>query len=509
MRPLKEFSMRHASGASLRLTRLVLVCSALAGCTVGPKYKPPVITAPAAFKEVMPQQSPDGTLWKPAAPQDTAPRGNWWEIYNEPELNQLEDKLNSSNQTIAQSYQNFMAARALVRQARASYYPTITTDPSYTRSRTSTSLTGGFGNPNSNEFNLPFTVSWEPDVWGRVRSTVRQYANQAQVSAADLANVKLSQQSSLATFYFELRGQDALIGLYQRTVEAYTKSLDLTKKLNATGIDSAQDVAQADLNLQTAQSTLINLRIARAQYEHAIAVLIGEPASSFSLPVRELTTAAPAIPAGVPSELLQRRPDIAAAERTMSAANALVDVQTTAFYPSFSIGGTGGFQSNNIGSWLTWPSRFFSIGPSASFTIFDAGARRAVLANYKAQYEADEAAYRQTVLTAIQQTEDSLAAQHYLTDQLTQQQVAIDAAQKYLKLANLRFRTGIDSYLNVYTAQTSLLTQQETYINLRVNQMTSNVQLVEALGGGWDVNQLPSEKDVARNTNQNVKVDQP
>jgi NodT family efflux transporter outer membrane factor (OMF) lipoprotein len=485
-----------------RSLRLLLVCGVLSmtGCVVGPKYRQPVVTTPAAFKEVVPQRSPDGTLWKPAAPQDTGPRGNWWEIYNEPELNQLENKLNNSNQNIAQAYQNFMAARALVRQARSNYYPTVTTDPSYTRARSSASLAGpqaASANLNSNEFNFPFTVSWEPDVWGRVRSTVRQYANQAQAGAADLANITLSQQANLATYYFELRGQDSLIALYQRTVQAYSKSLDLTKKLNAVGIDSSQDVAQSDLNLQTAQSTLINLRIARAQYEHAIAILIGEPPSSFSLPGRELTAAAPQVPPGVPSELLQRRPDIAAAERTMAAANALIDVQVTAFYPSFSISGTGGFQSNKVGNWLTWPSRFFSIGPSAAFTIFDAGARRAVLANYKAQYEADVAAYRQTVLTAFQQTEDSLAAQHYLADQLTQQQVAIDAAQKYLDLANVRFRSGIDSYLNVYTAQTSLLTQQQTFIDLRVSQMTSNVQLIEALGGGWSVAQLPSEKEVA------------
>jgi NodT family efflux transporter outer membrane factor (OMF) lipoprotein len=485
-----------------RFARVVLVCGVLglAGCTVGPKYKPPVTAAPATFKEVVPQQSSDGTLWKPATPQDTAPRGNWWEIYNEPELNQLENKLNNSNQNIAQAYQNFMAARAVVRQARSNYYPTVTTDPSYTRARSSASLAGpqaASANLSSNEFNFPFTISWEPDVWGRVRSTVRQYANQAQASAADLANIRLSQQANLAMYYFELRGQDSLIALYQRTVEAYSKSLDLTKKLHAVGIDSAQDVAQADLNLQTARSTLINLRIARAQYEHAIAVVIGEPPSSFSLPVQELTTGAPQVPPGLPSELLQRRPDIAEAERTMAAANALIDVQTTAFYPSFSISGTGGFQSNKVGNWLTWPSRFFSIGPSAAFTIFDAGARRAVLASYKAQYEADAAAYRQTVLTAFQQIEDSLAAQHYLADQLTQQQVAIDAAQRYLDLANVRFRSGIDSYLNVYTAQASLLTQQQTFIDLRVSQMTSNVQLIEALGGGWSVAQLPSEKGVA------------
>lgn len=506
MRQRKESSMTCASLSSTRprshALPFIMACSvfAFAGCTVGPKYRPPVTAAPPAFKEVAPQQSPDGTVWNAATPQDAAARGNWWEIYGEPELNELETKLNASNQNIAQSFQNFMAARALVRQARSNYFPLVTTSPSYTRAGNSANQAAPqatSANQNSNEFNLPFDVCWEPDVWGKVRSTVREYANQAQVSAADLANEKLSEQANLAVYYFELRGQDSQIALYQRTVDAYRKSLDLTKTLNTTGMDSSQSVAQADLSLKTAESALTNLRIARAQYEHAIALLTGQPASSFSLPLRELTTPAPIVPAGVPSELLERRPDIAAAERTMAAANALIDVQTAAFYPSFSITGEGGFQSPKIGDWFTWPSRFFSIGPSATQTLFDAGARRATLANYKAQYEADAAAYRQTVLTAFQQTEDNLAVQRYLSEQLPQQQAAIDAAQKYLNLANTRFRTGVDSYLDVYTAQTSLLSQQQTYIGLRVSQLMSNVQLIEALGGGWNRAQLPTEKDVA------------
>jgi len=488
---------------SLTPALICVMLLSLTGCNVGPKYTPPALTAPPVFKEVAPQSSPDGILWKAAQPQDAASRGKWWELYGEPELNGLEEKLNTSNQTIAQSYENFIAARALVRQARSNYFPTVTGGPSYTRARSSGSTGGQSGgqfapNPNSNDFNLSFDVSWEPDVWGRVRSTVRQAANQAQVSAADLANTRLSEQASLAQDYFELRGQDSLIALYERTVEAYTKSLELTKLLDRTGIDTAQSVAQADLNLQTAKSSLINLRIARAQYEHAIALLIGEPASTFSLPVHELTTAAPIIPGGVPSELLQRRPDIAAAERTMAAANAQIDVEVAAFYPSFSISGQGGLQSSTIGNWFTWPSRFFSIGPSATETFFDAGARHSTLANYRAQYEADAASYRQTVLTAFQQTEDALAAQRYLAEQLPQQQAAIDAARKYLNLANTRFHTGLDPYLDVFTAETSLLAQQQTYVSLRVSQMTSNVQLIEAIGGGWDRAQLPSETEVAK-----------
>ena len=478
----------------------------LTNCTVGPKYRPPVTATPpafketAAFKEDASQMSPDGTLWKIAKPQDAESRGRWWEVYEEPELNELENRLNSSNQNIAQSYENFMAARALVRVARSNYFPTVTANPAYTRTRSSANLSAQGGparNLTSENFNVPFEASWEPDIWGRVRNTVRQYANQAQVSAADLANVRLAQQANLATYYFEIRGQDSLIALYQRTVETYRSSLALTETLYRTGIDDAQSVAQADLSLRSTESSLTNLKIARAQYEHAIAILVGEFASSFSLPVKELTTAAPIIPPGVPSELLERRPDIAAAERTTAAANALIGVQTAAFYPSFSITAQAGLQSGSIGNWLQWPSRFFSIGPSAAQTLFDAGTRRATLASYQAQYEADAAAYRQTLLSAVQQTEDALAQQRYLAEQLVQQQAAIGAAQRYLDLANTRFRAGLDPYLDVYTAETSLLTEQQSFLSLRISQMTSNVQLIEALGGGWDRVQLPSEKEIA------------
>jgi len=486
----------------------------LTGCTLGPKYRPPLVATPAEFKETAsfkegaPQMSPDGTLWKLAKPQDAESRGKWWEVYEEPELNELEERLNSSNQTIAQSYQNFMAARALVRVARSNYYPTSTVNPSYSRTSSSANL-GASGGPSPNgsaqgarsltteNFTFPFEPSWEPDVWGRVRNTVRQAENQAQVSAADLANVMLLTQANLATYYFEIRGQDSLIALYQRTVETYRNSLELTETLYRTGIDDEQPVAQANLNLQAAQSALINLKIARAQFEHAIAVLTGEFASSFSLPVRDLAIPAPIVPPGLPSDLLERRPDIAAAERTMAAANALIGVQMAAFYPSFNITAQAGLQSNSIGNWLQWPSRLFSVGPSAALTMFDAGARRATLGSYEAQYEADAAGYRQTVFIAVQQTEDALAQQRYLAKQLIQQQAAIEAAQRSLDLANTRFRSGLAPYLDVYTAETSLLLQRQTFISLRVSQMTSNVQLIEALGGGWSRDQLPSEKNVA------------
>jgi NodT family efflux transporter outer membrane factor (OMF) lipoprotein len=473
------------------------------GCQVGPRYVAPTMQAPAAFKEVTPQQSSDGTEWTAATPQDATLRGNWWELYQEPELNALEEKLNVSNQNIAQSFQNFMAARAQVKQARASYYPTVSVGPSYTRARTSsnasglTSETAAGTNLSSNTFSLPFDVSWEPDVWGKIRNTVREYANAAQVSAADLANERLSQQANLAQYYFELRGQDALIDLYEKTELAYEKNLELTKIRSRTGIDTEQSVAQAELNLRSAIASTTNLRIARAQYEHAIALLIGAPASSFSMPARPLTTGVPAIPIGVPSQILQRRPDIAAAERTMAEANALIGVQTAAYYPSFSISGDIGLESSKIGSLFNWPSRYFSVGPSASETLFDGGLRRGLLNQYKAQYEADAAAYRQAVLTAFQQVEDYLASDRGLDKQREQQQDVVGAAQRYYDLSNVRYKTGVDTYLNVFTAEASLLGNQQTAITLHVQEMTSSVQLIEALGGGWDTTQLPTEKAVA------------
>jgi NodT family efflux transporter outer membrane factor (OMF) lipoprotein len=500
MRALKTKTYRtkiFASGAALALTAFLVL---IQGCTVGPRYVAPVTPAPPAFKEAAAaQQSSDGTTWIPATPQDATLRGNWWELYQEPELNALEEKLNTSNQNIAQSFQDFMAARAQVKQARAAYYPTVTVGPAYTRARTpgdETSQLSGV-NANSNDFSLPFDVSWEPDVWGRIRNTVREYANAAQVSAADLANERLSQQANLAEYYFELRGQDALIDLYEKTVLAYQENLKLTQVRSRTGVDTEQSVAEAELNLKTAVAAKTNLRIARAQYEHAIALLTGQAASSFSIPVRALTTSVPVIPVGVPSQILQRRPDIAAAERSMAQANALIGVENAAYYPTFDIGGDLGFESSKIGSLFTWPSRFFSAGPSASETLFDGGLRRGLLNQYKAQYEANAAAYRQTVLTAFQQTEDYLAAERLLGQQMREQQEAIAAAQRYYALSNIRYKTGVDTYLNVFTAETSLLSNQQTGISLYIEQMTSSVQLIEALGGGWNTSQLPSEKALA------------
>jgi NodT family efflux transporter outer membrane factor (OMF) lipoprotein len=485
---------------AVQLSSVVLVTCGLLGCNVGPKYVRPAIPSPPAFKELGPQQAPDGSTWKSAQPQDAALRGKWWEIYQEPELNALEDKLNITNQNIAQSYENFLASRAQIQQARSSYYPTLSVGPSYTRNRspqsqnTSSSLSSA--NPNSNLFNLPFDVSWEPDLWGRVRNTVHQYSYAAQVSAADLENVKLTEQANLAIFYFQLRGQDALEDLYQKTVEVDRQSLELTRALYKSGLDNDEAVAQAEIALKTSEASATNAGIARAQYEHAIALLVGEQASTFSIPVRPLTTQVPGIPAGVPSELLERRPDIAAAERTMAEANALIGVEKAAYYPTLSITGTLGFEASKISQWMTSPSRYWSVGPTASETIFDGGLRKSTMAQYAALYNADVAGYRQTVLTAFQQTEDSLSSSRLLTQQIEQQRETVASAQRNFDVATTRYKTGLDPYLNVFTAQSTLLANQQAVITLQVQKMTSSVQLIEALGGGWDISQLPSEHDV-------------
>src|ERR1700730_4534745 len=505
--PLQHFKMRPVSKRISALCRpvqcsvVIAVACWVLGCNVGPKYVRPVVPAPPAFKETAAQQAPDGSTWKPAQPQDATLRGKWWEIYKEPELDVLEDKLNVSNQNIAQSYSNFMAARAQVQQARSAYYPTLSVGPSYTRSRSSQNQSAGSihssGNPNSNFFNLPFDVGWEPDLWGRVRNTVRQYSNAAQVSAADLENVKLTEQTNLAVFYFQLRGQDALEDLYQQTVEVNQKSLDLTHVLYKSGLDNDEAVAQAEIALESAKAAATNTGIARAQYEHAIALLVGEPASSFSIPVKALTTQVPVIPVGVPSELLERRPDIAAAERTMAEANALIGVEKAAYYPTLNITGTAGFEASKFSQWMTSPSRYWSVGPTASETIFDGGLRKSTMAQYTALYNADVAGYKQTVLVAFQQTEDSLSSLRLLTEQSEQQQESVTSSQRYFEVATVRYTTGLDPYLNVFTAQSTLLANQQTVIILRMQQMTSSVQLIEALGGGWNVNQLPSEHEVA------------
>jgi NodT family efflux transporter outer membrane factor (OMF) lipoprotein len=489
----------------------LLVCAILSGCTVGPKYHPPVIQPPAAYKEAPPptppatgnSQSPDNTAqdtgdWTVAQPADAKLRGDWWAIFNDPELNDLEAKLNIDNQNLKLYFQNFMEARSLVREARAQYFPTINAGPAYSRSRSSGNLSNT-ANANTGRtsqiYTLPLDISWTPDLFGRIRSQVHEAQYNAQVSAADLENERLLEQASLAEYFFEIRGQDALIKLYTQTVDAYQQSVNLTQAQYDTGIGDKISLVEAQTTLESAKASLTNLGILRAQYEHAIATLIGQQASGFSLPSRAITTAPPPIPVGMPSLLLQRRPDVAAAERNMASANAALGVAYTAFYPSLTLSASGGFESSLFKHLADWPSRFWSVGPSFSQPIFNA-ALSAELHQYVAIYNADVASYRQTVLTAFQQVEDYLAETRILSQQIQQQRRAVASAQTSLDLEMARYQTGIDPYIDVVTLQNTLFSNQQTLTSLQINQMTGAVQLVQALGGGWDISQLPTPRQV-------------
>jgi NodT family efflux transporter outer membrane factor (OMF) lipoprotein len=479
----------------------------LAGCIVGPKYHTPTATVqppPASYKE-SPTQFPVSGDWKVAQPQDAMLHGKWWEIYSDPELNALEQQLTVNNQNIKQSFENFMEARTLVAQARAQLFPTVGIAPSYQRSLGSANLHGSTGSTGATAggaqttvYTIPVTASWEPDLWGKVRNTIHEAQYNAQLSAADLENEKLTEQASLAMFFFELRGQDALQKIFDETIEADKKSVELTRARYETGVDDQISLVQAQNALESAESAGTDLGIARAQFEHAIAVLIGTTPSSFAIPVKPLDAAPPVIPVGVPSQLLERRPDIAASERAMAAANAQIGIAVAAYYPNVTLTGTGGFQSSSIKNLLTLPSGFWSVGPSLSETIFDAGLRRATVQQFLALYNGNVASYRQTVLTAFQQVEDFLAAVRILSKQIQQQIAAEQSAERYLELARSRYYTGVDTYLNVLVAQTTLLSDQQTLASLRTQAMTASVQLIEALGGGWDRSQLPTPAEVSR-----------
>jgi NodT family efflux transporter outer membrane factor (OMF) lipoprotein len=461
-------------------------------------YVPPTATAPAIYKE-SPDQFKESGGWTVAQPQDAALRGKWWEIYNEPELNALEEELNIDNQNVKQAFENFMEARALVGEARSQYFPTVTIGGSTSRSQTSSTVgasssTSSTAGQQSSIFSLPADVSWEPDFWGRVRNTVRSNQYAAQLSAADLENERLTEQASLAEYYFEIRGQDALQELLNQTVEDDKRAVASEKARYENGVDDQISLVEAQTTLASAEST--NLGIARAQYEHAIAMLVGKQASTFSIPVRPFTTAPPPIPVGLPSELLERRPDIAAAERNMASANALIGVAYAAYYPTVTLSASGGVESSALINLLKWPSRFWSVGASISETAYDGGLRRATVNEHIATYNANLAAYRQSVLNAFQQVEDYLAEVRILSQQVLRQQEAVDSAQTFLKLETARYDAGIDPYIDVVTAQTTLLSNQETLTNIKVEEMTASVQLIAALGGGWDRSQLPTPTQV-------------
>jgi NodT family efflux transporter outer membrane factor (OMF) lipoprotein len=491
--------------------RRTVICLAaasclLTGCTVGPKYHTPTVDTPPAYKELTPADYKNTDGWKVAQPKDDALRGKWWEIFNDPQLNALEEKVNISNQNIAAAAASFFAARAFVKEARSQLFPTVSTNPSITAQRSSansraggSASSSGSGNSStssstgiSSDFTLPFDATWQPDLFGRIRNTVNAAAFGAQASAADLENTRLTVQADVAIDYFELRGQDALKQLLDSTVDAYQMSFGLATALYDTGIGTEESVAQAETQLESTQAQDVALGIQRAQLEHAIAMLTGQSASTFSMPVEPLHPSPPAIPLGVPSQLLERRPDIAAAERLVAQANAQIGIARAAYFPTVTLSGAAGLESSSIATWFAWPSRFFSVGASGAEALFDAGLRRATVQQFRSQYDETVANYRQAVLTAFQQVEDNLSILRILSAEIQDQDRAVDSAGKALRLATDRYEVGLDPYLNVITAQTALLSSQQTAVNLRIQQMTASGGLIEALGGGWDASQLPS-----------------
>jgi NodT family efflux transporter outer membrane factor (OMF) lipoprotein len=497
--------------AAATLLAVLSECALAGGCVVGPKYTRPDVPTPPAFKELPPPTDAGGAIWKVAEPADETIRGQWWELFGDPQLNALEQQIDTSNQNVAAAMAGFLSARAVARQGRSHLFPTVTANPTILAAHqpTVTSLvssttgttgsTGGapvLANGTYAEFLLPFSASWEADVWGRLRNAVKVGVAGAQASAADLENVRLMVQAELAVDYYELRAQDALQQLFDATVSAYQDSLDITRVQFRAGIASDEAVAQAETQLEATQAQATNLGIARAQFEHAIALLLGRPASTFSLAASPLSGTVPAIPASVPSALVERRPDVAAAERRAAQANAQIGVAQAAFFPTLMLTGTGGFAATSITDWLQWPSRFWSVGPALAQTIFDAGLRRATVQQYQASFEQAVATYRETVLTAFLQVEDNLATLRILAQEIEQQDTAVMSATRSLTVAAARYRAGIDPYLNVIAAQTILLANQQTAVNLRRQQMTASVQLIEALGGGWTSAQLPSPQQL-------------
>lgn len=477
----------------LEIAGATALCVLVAGCTVGPNYKRPTAPVPPAFKEgPPPPKIPNGT-WKQAQPADQTLRGNWWEIYNDPALNALEEKVAISNQTLKAATEQYFAARAAVQVARAAYYPTLSAGPSI--SRTSLSRNRPTAVPGSknlyNDFLVTGQASWEPDFWGQVRRSVESARASAQASAADLANVELSVRSELALDYFEMRGLDLEKRLLGDTVVSYEGYLKLTQTRFKGGLATDLDVAQAQTQLDSTRSQDLDVGVARAQFEHAIATLIGEPASSVSLPQSPLDIPLPQVPTGLPSELLERRPDIAGAERRTDAANAQIGIAIAAYYPNITLSGSGGFESKNPGTWIQGPSALWSLGASASELLFDAGRRHAVTEEARDSYEVTVANYRQSVLNAFQEVEDNLAALRILEQESGTQAAAVAAAERSLRISTVRYKQGLVDYLEVLTAQTVQLNNQVTQAQITTRQFAASVQLVKALGGGWDTSQLP------------------
>jgi NodT family efflux transporter outer membrane factor (OMF) lipoprotein len=479
------------------LTSIValLLVLLLAGCTVGPKYAKPTVPTTPTYKEEPPGSFRESDQWQPAHPGDQTSRGDWWEIFGDSELNKLEEQIADSNQDLKVAEARFRQARAAIRFNRASQFPTISTSPSasYVKSSDfSQNFPSKVQEASTGNFVLPFDLSYELDLWGRVRRSVAAAREEAQATAADYSTAKLSLEAELALDYFELRSADAQKQLLDDTVKAYTDNLQLTLNRFKGGVAPRADVAQAQTQLDTTRVQDTDVTVQRAQFEHAIAILIGKPPADFSLAAVPLDNQPPGIPIGLPSGLLQRRPDIAAAERRVAEANQQIGIARAAYFPTVTLGGTAGFAGTRGSNWFTWPSGFWAVGPALAQTLFDAGRRRATSESARANYDATVATYRQTSLTAFQEVEDNVAALRILENETQQQEEAVASSKDSLQLFTNRYKGGVDTYLQVITAQTIELTNERNAIDIQRRRLDASVLLIKALGGGWNLSNLPT-----------------
>jgi NodT family efflux transporter outer membrane factor (OMF) lipoprotein len=474
---------------------LMLLIVALEGCTVGPKYVKPTAPTTPTYKEEVPGSFKESDQWRPAHPADQASRGNWWEAFGDPELNRLEEQIASSNQTLKVAEARFREARAAIRFNRAAQFPTISTSPSASyvkNSDLSPSFPSKINEASTGEFVLPFDLSYELDLWGRVRRSVAAAREEAQATAADYETAKLSLEAELALDYFELRSADAQKQLLDDTVKAYTDNLQLTLNRFKGGVAPKADVAQAQTQLDTTRVQDTDVTVQRAQFEHAIAILIGKPPAEFTVATAPFNYQPPSTPTGLPSELLQRRPDIAAAERRVAEANQQIGIARSAYYPTVSLGAAAGFESTHIANLLDGPNAFWAVGPALAQTLFDAGRRRATSDSARANYDASVATYRQTSLTAFQEVEDNVAALRILENEAQQQERAVASSKDSLQLFTNRYKGGVDTYLQVITAQTTELANERNAIDIQRRRLDASVLLIKALGGGWNVSNLPT-----------------
>jgi NodT family efflux transporter outer membrane factor (OMF) lipoprotein len=490
--------MRHLFAVMrFMLTGIValLLVLLLVGCTVGPKYVKPAVPTTRAYKEEVPDSFKESDQWQPARPGDQTSRGNWWEIFGDTELNKLEEQISGSNQNLKVAEARFRQARAAIRFNRAWQFPTISTAPSasYVKSSDfSPNFPSKIQQSSKGDFVLPFDLSYELDLWGRVRRSVAAAREEAQATAADYETAKLSLEAELALDYFELRSADAQKQLLDDTVKAYTDNLQLTRNRFKGGVAPKADVAQAQTQLDTTRVQDTDVTVQRAQFEHAIAILIGKPPAEFSLAAAPLNYQPPSTPIGLPSELLQRRPDIAGAERRVAEANQQIGIARAAYFPTVTLGGTAGFAGSQGSNWFAWPSGFWAVGPALAQTLFDAGRRRATSESARANYDAAVATYRQTSLTAFQEVEDNVAALRILENETEQQQQAVGSSQESLQLFTNRYKGGVDTYLQVITAQTIELANERNAIDILRRRLDASVLLIKALGGGWNASNLPT-----------------